>query len=94
MAQDAMDATPCRLYKIPARSPDSNPIENLFHLVGSQLRKDTIKKNISKETFEQFCWRIKKGLLNFSPAIIPKTIESMSKRVDAIIASKREGINY
>ena len=92
MAQDAMDAIPCRLFKIPARSPDLNPIENVFHLLEKQLRKDAIEKNISKETFQQFCCRIKKTLLNFSPAIISKTIESMNKRVDAIIASKGERI--
>ena len=92
MAQDAMDAIPCRLLKIPDRSPDLNPIENAFHLVGKQLRKDAIEKNISKENFQQFCWRIKKNLLSFYPAIVSKTIESMNKRVDAIIASKGERI--
>ena len=92
MAQDAMDAIPCQLFKIPARSPDLNPIENVFHLVGKQLRKDAIEKNISKETFQQFCWRIKKNLLSFYPASVSKTIESMNKRVDAIIASKGERI--
>ena len=92
MAQDAMDAIPCRLLKIPDRSPDLNPIENVFHLVGKQLRKDAIEKNISKENFQQFCWRIKKNLLSFYPAIVSKTIESMNKRVDAIIASKGERI--
>ena len=89
-----IDAIPCQLFKIPARSPDLNPIDNVFHLVGNQLRKDAIEKNISKETFEQFCWRIKKSLLNFSPAIISKIIESMNKRVDAIIVSKGERIKY
>ena len=94
MAQDAMDAIPCRLFKIPARSPDLNPIENVFHLVGKQLRQDAMEKNIFKETFDQFCWRIQKTLLNFSPIIISKTIESMNKRVDAIISSKGERIKY
>ena len=89
-----IDAIPCQLFKIPARSPDLNPIDNVFHLVGNQLRKDAIEKSISRETFEQFCWRIKKSLLNFSPAIISKIIESMNKRVDAIIVSKGERIKY
>lgn len=94
MALDAMDAIPCRLFKIPARSPDLNPIENVFHLVGKQLRQDAMDKNITKETFDQFCYRIKKTLLNFSPAIISRTIESMNKRVNAIISSKGERIKY
>ena len=94
MAQDVMDAILCRLFKIPARSPDLNHTENVFHLVDNQLRKDAMKKHIPKEFFEQFCWRIKKSLLNISPAIISKTIESINKRVDAIITSRGERIKY
>ena len=66
----------------------------MFHLVGNQLRKDAVGKNISKETFEQLFWRIKKSLLNFSPAIISKTTESINKRGDGIIASKGEKTKY
>ena len=58
--QDGIDAIPCWRFKIPARSPDLNLIEKVFHLVGNQLRKDAIGKNISKETFEQRCWLLKK----------------------------------
>ena len=94
MAQDVMDAILCRLFKIPARSPDLNHTENVFHLVDNQLRKDAMKKHIPKEFFEQFCWRIKKSLLNISPAIISKTIESMNKHVDATITSRGERIKY
>ena len=46
------------------------------------------------QTFEQFCWHIIKKILNFSPAIISRTVESMNKRVDDIIALKGERINY
>ena len=53
-AQDAMHAIPCRLFKIPVRPPDLNPIKNVFDLVGNKLRKDVIERNISKETFKQF----------------------------------------
>ena len=66
----------------------------MFHLVGNQLGNDAIGKNISKETFEQRCWRIRKSLLNFSPAIISRTTESMNKGVDGIIASKGEKTKY
>ena len=59
MAQDATDAAQCQLFKIPARSLDFNPTEDVFHLVGNKLRKDGMEKNISKETLEQFCWQIK-----------------------------------
>ena len=32
-------------FAIPPRSPDLNPIENLFHLVSKQLREDAIGKH-------------------------------------------------
>ena len=51
IAQDAIDAIPCRLFKIPSRSPDLNPIGNVFHLVGKQLRKDAIKKKNLQRNF-------------------------------------------
>jgi transposase len=35
------------MLKIPACSPDINPIENIFHLVKSQLNKQAVTENIS-----------------------------------------------
>ena len=32
-AQQAYDAIGCKIFSIPARSPDLNPIENIFHLL-------------------------------------------------------------
>lgn len=88
LAQEAMDKVPCRLFKIPPRSPDLNPIENVFHLVGQTLRKDAQKKDITKETFEMFSERVKRTLLNFPSALIDSTIESMDRRLDAVIKNK------
>ena len=41
-------------FSIPPRSPDLNPIENLFHLVSKQLQKDALDMQITRETFAQF----------------------------------------
>ena len=38
-AKAAMDSIGCRLFTIPPRSPDLNPIENIFHLIGKVLKK-------------------------------------------------------
>ena len=43
-----------KLLSIPPRSPDINPIENLFHLIKWQLNNDAIARNMTKETFEEF----------------------------------------
>ena len=39
MARAAMDRANCELLKIPPRSPNLNPIENIFKLVSDALRK-------------------------------------------------------
>ena len=36
------------LLSIPLRSPDLNPIENLFHSVRSDLSQQTLSKNITR----------------------------------------------
>ena len=92
-APDAMDAIPCQLFKMSARSADLNPIENVFHLVGNQLHKDTIKENISKETFEKFCWHIKE-FIEFYPSYYIKENRVYEQMCDAIITSKWERIKY
>ena len=48
------------MVKIPACSPDLNPIENFFHLVRTKMRSDAIQNNITKETYKQFVERGKK----------------------------------
>ena len=37
-------------FSIPARSPDLNPIENLFHHVKRKLKREAMTKKITKET--------------------------------------------
>lgn len=94
MSLDAMNKIPCRLFHIPPRSPDLNPIENIFHLVGKKLRKDAKDKNIKKETFNEFSFRVKQTLLNFPSEIIDKTIASMPKRINDVIKMKGHRTKY
>lgn len=88
MAREAMESIGCKLFKIPARSPDLNPIVNIFHLISNQLKRDALDKGIKKENYSQFCSRDKKTCLNFSSETIDKTIDSMPKRINLIIKSK------
>ena len=39
-AREAMARCHCELLKIPPRSPDLNPIENIFHIASKKLGKD------------------------------------------------------
>ena len=88
LAKEAMDLVPCRLFHIPARSPDLNPIENIFHLIGNQLKQDAIQRNITKESFVAFSARVKRTILRFPTDVINKTIASMPKRIEMVLKNK------
>ena len=48
VARKAMDKVGCKMFAIPPRSPNINPIENIFHLVRKQLRDDALTHKITK----------------------------------------------
>ncbi|KAK3707517.1 hypothetical protein QZH41_006508 [Actinostola sp. cb2023] len=58
MARAAMARANCELLSIPPRSPDLNPIENVFKLVSDALREQAITSQIKKETYEEFQDRV------------------------------------
>ncbi len=93
-SKEAMESVGCRLFKIPPRSPDLNPIENVFHNIGKKIREDAMTKRIEKETFQQFVDRAKRICLSYSPEIIDRTIESMPRRIDMVIKSKGQRTKY
>ena len=72
-----------------------NPIENIFKLLGDQLSKDALEKNINEESFESFQSRVVDTLLRIpTDVIINKTVSSMPKRIDAIIKNKGTRLKY
>ena len=78
----------CR-FKIPARSRVINCIENVFHEMLKAIQNDVITRKIDKETFAQFSRRAKNVIKNYPISKINKVIDSMWKRIDAVI--KRHG---
>ena len=54
MSREVMENVGCRLFKIPARSPELNLIENVFHLIDKKLKEDPVSRNLTKKTFRQF----------------------------------------
>ena len=63
------------VVEIPPRSSDLNPIENVFHKVRRQLRKQALEQKHVNENFAAFEKRVVASLKNFSRHIIHRTIE-------------------
>ena len=81
-------------FKIPARSPDLNPIENIFHIIKKRLREEALKKKITKESFEEFSLRCTRMVENFPINIVNKTIDSMPGRIKLMIGARCNRIKY
>ena len=78
-ARQALDTVGAIKFSIPPRSPDFNPIEDVFNFVKSELRTQAFEQNINYETFDQFSAKVKHTLENTLTKYIDKTIESMPK---------------
>ena len=81
-------------FKIPARSPDINCIENIFHEVRKDIEKDAIRKKIEKESFKEFARRAENIILSYPSQKIDKVIESMWRRIDAVIQRRGQRTKY
>ncbi len=79
-------------FKIPPRSPDLNPIENLFHLLKKKLNDEAIERKILFENYQDFQDRVIDTLKNFD--IINNIISSMNKRIQNIIERKGQRLKY
>ena len=90
----ALDRLGAHLFCIPARSPDLNPIENFFHLVVKDIRKDAVSKQITSETKEEFAARVKSILLEYPKDKIDSIILSMDKRIEAVIEKRGQRTKY
>eukprot|EP00111_Clytia_hemisphaerica_P007141 TCONS_00020741-protein len=90
----AIDRLGGHLFCIPARSPDINPIENFFHLVGKQLKRQALEQKIISETQEEFVARVQKTMRDFPVETINKIIDSMDKRINLIIKNGGQRTKY
>jgi transposase len=94
VAMKALEDIEAKMHVIPPRSPDLNPIENIFHIVKNDLGRQAICENITAESFSEFEERILNTLDNTSVDVIDRTIDSMSGRINAVIKSKGFRIKY
>ena len=93
-AKIAMSESGATLLSIPPRSPDINPIENLFHLVRRELDRQAISENKVYETYNEFATRVINTFTSFPTQTIDNIIDSTEKRMCSIISRKGQRINY
>ena len=94
VARAAMTRANCELIKIPPRSPDLNPIENVFKHVSDALREQAITLQIQKETYAEFKDRVISTIQSLPIAMIDNIIGSMPKRLKQILKRKGQRIRY
>jgi len=78
----------CEVFSIPARSPDLNPIENIFNLVRRDLAEFAKQNELKNESYEDFAVRVKETLLAVDTDLIDRTIKSLPNRLDMVIRGK------
>ena len=88
LAKSAMSQARANLLQIPARSPDLNPIENLFHIVSNKLKAQAKSQKITKESYEQFKQRVINTVYSIPTETIDNLLASMSKRINDVIKNK------
>lgn len=93
-SMEALRAIEADLHFIPPRSPDLNPIENVFHLLKRRLQHQTIELKIEKESFEQFKERVLRCCEEIDISTIDKTIASLPKRIDGVLKKNGARTKY
>lgn len=73
----------------PPNSPDLSPIENLWSILSTSVYKDPEPK-----TLDQLKRRLRKAWNSISPETLRNLIESMPRRMTAVIANKGNAIAY
>jgi len=61
-----MEEVGANIFSIPARSPDCNPIENVFNCVKAKLKEDALSLKITHESYADFSDWCRQTLLSFS----------------------------
>ena len=94
IVKDALREMNLEVISIPARSPDLNPVENLFNNVRRDLRQQAIDRKIYRESYGQFCMRVRDTLLKYNVDTIDKSIANMHSRFQQIIQNQGRRSKY
>ena len=90
VAKKALHSIGATMQVIPARSPDINPIENLFNVVRKNTEAEILQKNIIHQSWDEFVERVKFHIWSVSKEYVNKTVGSMPNRIKEIV--KRKGM--
>lgn len=93
-ARKAVKEVGGKLFAIPKRSGDLNPIENIFNVVKKDLKRQAICLNITSESYQQFAQRVETTLYSLRREIVDNTIASMYNRLDLIIGNRGRRTKY
>ena len=83
-----------KIFSIPSRSPDLNPIENVFNIAVKMLRKQALTQKITHESFEKFAERVQNTMFSIPSEAIDNIIDSMQNRINLIIKTKGNRCRY
>ena len=93
-ARKALKDVGGKLFPIPKRSGDLNPIENVFNVVKRELRRQAIRHHITSETFEEFAQRVESTLYSVRREVVDNTVASMYERLDLILENRGRRTKY
>ena len=68
---------------------DGDPSQN-----SKSAKKDAIDQSITRESYQEFCDRVRRAIYDISRQLIDKTIESMNTRIADIIRNNGERLEY
>lgn len=90
----ALNEIEAELHRLPARSPDLNPIENVFHVLKRRLEHEAQEMTITTESFQHFKERVLRCCEDIDVATIDRTIASLPKRINSVIKTKGTRTKY
>ena len=91
---NAMYKVDAKKFSIPARSPNMNPIENVFNYVRTKLHEEFLNRDITFESFKEYSACVKKASLSVPVEYDNKTTESMDNRLSMVVKKGSKRIKY
>lgn len=82
------------IVNIPSRSPDVNVIENMFAQIKKKLNNAAKAQSLTTESYDQFRERVRDTLYGFEMERVNTLIESLPRRMNAIIAGNGNRLKY
>ena len=93
-AKRALCTVNATMLTIPPRSPDLNPIENIFDVLRKRLEGEIKAKNLTRQMLEEFVDRVKRNVWSMSTEYIDKTLTSMPNRIKSVVKGKGHRTKY